>query len=102
MIKETLTQTFPGKPFREGIHLVPSDWFLYGKGPKENQYQAQTQLSIHDLLYCNRKTNGGQKKIVLTSGTKHSLASIASFITDNNKLGNSTYDLMFQNQNRTR
>ena len=47
-----------GKHFRGVLLLVSWDCSLYGKGPQNNQHQAQAQLRIHSFLYCNRKTNG--------------------------------------------
>ena len=56
-IKETLTILLPGKHFQGVLLLVFWDCSLYGKGPQNNQHQAQTQLRIHSFLYCNRKIN---------------------------------------------
>ena len=48
-IKETLTRL-----------RRPAFWdcSLYGKGPQNDQHQAQTEFRIHSFFGCNRKTSG--------------------------------------------
>ena len=77
-IKETLTN-LPGKHFRRVFLLVSWDCSLYGKGPQNNQHQAQTQLRIHSFLYCNRKTNGEHSvDLILTDLTQRTFANLIS------------------------
>ena len=51
------TLTFIVLPGMQGVHLLLSgNSTLHGKGPQNDQQQAQTKFGVHNYLFCNRKT----------------------------------------------
>ena len=75
---ETLTRLLC-KQFQEVLLVVSWNCSLYGKSPQNNQHQEQTKLRFHSFLY-----------------------KWAQLDLKKNKLRNVIYDLIFENQNRTR